>query len=125
MQGCRRMGMRHNFIEENYQKYVQVDENGFPPINILFSWISLIIMSIRSERQIDPPYAGGDRMFGLGLPELLVILVILLIVVGPSKLPKAGAAIGKAIAAMRAAMDSAQNGEPKDSASTKESDDPK
>ena len=64
-------------------------------------------------------------MFGLGLPELLVILVILLIVVGPSKLPKAGAAIGKAIAAMRAAMENPQSGEPKENASTKESDDPK
>lgn len=43
-------------------------------------------------------------MFGLGLPELIVILVIALIVVGPGKLPQAGAAIGKALGELRAAM---------------------
>ena len=44
-------------------------------------------------------------MFGLGLPELILILIIALVVVGPGKLPQAGASIGKAIAEMRAAMD--------------------
>lgn len=40
-------------------------------------------------------------MFGLGLPELILILVIALIFVGPGKLPGVGAAIGKAIAEFR------------------------
>lgn len=34
-------------------------------------------------------------MFGLGVPELLLILVIALVVFGPGKLPSIGAALGK------------------------------
>ena len=34
-------------------------------------------------------------MPGIGFPELLVILVIALIVLGPKKLPEAGRAMGK------------------------------
>jgi|YelNatPaOPRAMG01_1025707.scaffolds.fasta_scaffold01030_32 sec-independent protein translocase protein TatA len=36
-------------------------------------------------------------MFGLGLPELLVILVIVLLIFGAGKLPEIGSAIGKSI----------------------------
>jgi len=34
-------------------------------------------------------------MFGLGLPELIVIFVIALVVFGPKKLPELGKALGK------------------------------
>jgi sec-independent protein translocase protein TatA len=36
-------------------------------------------------------------MFGIGMPELLVILVIILIIFGAGKLPEIGGAIGRGI----------------------------
>ena len=42
-------------------------------------------------------------MFGLGLPELLVILVIGLIIFGPGKLPGVGKALGQSICEFKAA----------------------
>jgi len=36
-------------------------------------------------------------MFGIGMPELLIILVIILIIFGAGKLPEIGGAIGRGI----------------------------
>ncbi len=36
-------------------------------------------------------------MFGIGMPELIVILVIILVVFGAGKLPEIGSALGKGI----------------------------
>ena len=42
-------------------------------------------------------------MFGLGIPELIVIFVIALVVFGPKKLPDLGRALGKGIAEFKRA----------------------
>ncbi|MBN1612975.1 MAG: twin-arginine translocase TatA/TatE family subunit [Deltaproteobacteria bacterium] len=36
-------------------------------------------------------------MFGIGIPELLIVLVIVLIIFGAGKLPEIGSALGKGI----------------------------
>jgi len=36
-------------------------------------------------------------MFNIGMPELILVLVIVLVIFGPSKLPEVGRAIGKSI----------------------------
>jgi sec-independent protein translocase protein TatB len=40
-------------------------------------------------------------MFGIGLPELLVILVVALIVLGPKRLPEVARQLGKAVGEFR------------------------
>ena len=42
-------------------------------------------------------------MFGIGIPELVIILVIILIIFGTGKLPEIGGALGKGIRNFRKA----------------------
>ncbi|MBI4665329.1 MAG: twin-arginine translocase TatA/TatE family subunit [Nitrospinae bacterium] len=43
-------------------------------------------------------------MFGIGIPEMLVILVVALLVLGPSKLPEIARALGKGYAEFTRSM---------------------
>jgi sec-independent protein translocase protein TatA len=44
-------------------------------------------------------------MFGFGMPELIVILVIVLVVFGAGRLPEIGSALGKSIKNFKRATD--------------------
>jgi TatA/E family protein of Tat protein translocase len=44
-------------------------------------------------------------MFGIGMPELILILGLALIVLGPKKLPELAKALGKGLAEFRRATD--------------------
>jgi sec-independent protein translocase protein TatA len=47
-------------------------------------------------------------MFGIGMPELIIILVIILIIFGAGKLPEIGGGVGKAIRNFRQATKSSE-----------------
>ncbi len=54
-------------------------------------------------------------MFGLGMPELIVILVIVLIIFGANRLPQLGEGLGKAIKGFKKGLS-----DPKEEAGKKE-----
>ncbi|HEY1268493.1 MAG TPA: twin-arginine translocase TatA/TatE family subunit [Candidatus Binatia bacterium] len=58
-------------------------------------------------------------MFGLGVQELVIILVIALVVFGPSKLPQIGSGLGKAIRDFRKAVSGEDREQPKDEVTKK------
>lgn len=49
-------------------------------------------------------------MFGLGMPELIVILIILLLIFGAAKLPEIGKAFGKTISEFKKGMRDIESG---------------
>ncbi|OHE31557.1 MAG: preprotein translocase subunit TatA [Syntrophus sp. RIFOXYC2_FULL_54_9] len=62
-------------------------------------------------------------MFGIGMPELLVILVIIFIIFGAGKLPEIGTALGKGIQSFKKATRTPNEIDPA-SAAEKKSDNP-
>ena len=47
------------------------------------------------------------KLGGIGIPELLIILAVILLIFGPKNLPKLGSALGKTVKNLREGMESA------------------
>lgn len=60
------------------------------------------------------------KILGLGVPELVVILLVVLLIFGPKNLPKLGSAIGKTFKNLREGMDGKKKDEDEAAASSEE-----
>gem|GEM_PF-215715 len=99
-------------------KTLLMKSQGLHHVNVLFTkvWVFVIIsLTIKASNDNDSGYyqsigKRGDRfLFGIignfGPWELLFILLIVLIIVGPGKLPQVGQSLGKALQNFRKARE--------------------
>jgi sec-independent protein translocase protein TatA len=61
------------------------------------------------------------NIFGMGLPEIMLIMVIALLIFGPKKLPEMGRSLGKAIRGFQDASNEFQNEFKREAAQLEES----
>ena len=59
-------------------------------------------------------------MFGLGLPEIILILVVVLLMFGAAKLPEIGKALGKSLSEFKKGMQDLSDDSNKEECSKKE-----
>ena len=50
-------------------------------------------------------------LFGLGWPELLIILVVILVIFGPKNLPKLGKSLGSTVKSIREGLEDGDDGD--------------
>ena len=53
------------------------------------------------------------KIFGMGMPELVIILAVILLIFGPKNLPKLGAALGKTVKAFEGEVEGDEAPAPK------------
>lgn len=63
-------------------------------------------------------------MFGLGVPELIIILVVVLLIFGPRKLPELGSFVGKSLRDFRDALEARDDSDDHDTGSRTATHDP-
>jgi sec-independent protein translocase protein TatB len=71
---------------------------AFDPLSVL-----TLFRGLSMKKPQDHFKPGGWNMFGIGMPEMLLILAIALIVIGPKKLPDLARSLGKAMHEFRKA----------------------
>ena len=62
------------------------------------------------------------KILGLGVPELLIILAVILLIFGPKNLPKLGSALGKTVKNLKEGMGAGKKEAPAAAAEAKEDD---
>ncbi len=63
----------------------------------------------RTLVEIARSLTGGDAVFGIGMPELLIIMAVALLVLGPKKLPEIARSLGRGMAEFRRASTELRN----------------